>query len=134
MNEKEKKTEIPRLLHNRLKDFIRALVVNKLKEYFFSLSSVPYDQNIYDGTYEEYRSYEVVASPTGLMCKLCGKISSKVNLKRHFMTHHACENTHYRCPSCNSTYMNKSSFQTHVYKKHPEYRGIKADNFVVKEV
>ncbi len=79
-----------------------------------------------DPIYKEYRLTQVTRSEQGgYLCLVCGRtIANSGHVKRHFDSKHALPDAIYVCPGCGKRYNTKNSFQTHLYKSHPEYKGI----------
>ncbi len=79
--------------------------------------------------YEFYRSTKVNrVSSGGYLCLLCGAVLSKpFTLKRHFQDIHAVREFIFTCPATQCSgrnFTSKSSFYSHVFAHHPEYKGM----------
>ena len=59
------------------------------------------------------------------LCMICGKAVSQKNVKRHFQSFHFDDGMAYKCPVCPTfTCKSQDNFQTHIYKVHPNLKGI----------
>ena len=60
---------------------------------------------------------------TGFSCLVCGQVIKKWgHMRRHMRDSHAKAEFMYRCPHDGKMFGNKSTFYTHVYTKHREWR------------
>jgi hypothetical protein len=66
----------------------------------------------------------VMPTTGGFICKPCSKILSKFSIRRHVEEMHINVGSIYQCPLCKIETKNKSSLKMHVYKKHPDLKGI----------
>jgi hypothetical protein len=69
----------------------------------------------------------------GCLCKPCGKIMGKKNMKRHVEQIHVNVGIIYQCPICKVDKNTKTALQNHVYKQHPEMKGIDYNQCQLKE-
>ncbi len=75
--------------------------------------------------YREYRTNQVSKLEQGYLCLPCNRtISHSGHVKRHFENIHAVQDAIYSCPQCRRRFFTKNSFQSHVYKTHPELKHI----------
>ena len=75
----------------------------------------------------------VVRGANGFVCRLCGKLIRQLaNMRRHFRDKHGSQKVYF-CPECQRHYTGKNGFQTHVYRTHPQWKGIDVDSFLANE-
>ena len=78
---------------------------------------------------------KVVTSSGGYLCLPCNKfVTSEGSMRRHVRDEHIHPNISFVCPICHNRYKNKSAFYEHIYKKHPELKGVKYDRFAVQDM
>merc|ERR1712117_519923 len=67
----------------------------------------------------------------GYFCKFCLKVVSKGCVKSHFKDIHWGEASTYHCPvpECLKVYTAKSAFRSHLYRNHPNLKGVPIDQF-----
>ncbi len=83
--------------------------------------------------YQNYRTNQIIQSANGFMCRMCSKfISHKGDMKRHFMDRHMVRDIMFTCPGCSKVFTAKNSFTSHVYRHHPQYKGIDFMEFATK--
>lgn len=86
-----------------------------------------------DSHFPDFIRDNVVQGANGYLCRLCGTlIKQRRNLYRHFRNQHDTP-VAYFCPKCQKRCNNKNTFQNHVYRTHPEWKGIKFDTFVAAD-
>jgi ubiquitin C-terminal hydrolase len=74
-----------------------------------------------------------MAASGGLVCRPCSKLMSKFSIRRHVKEMHLDVGIIWQCPLCKSKKNTKSALKHHVYKDHPELKGIDYDKCSVKE-
>jgi uncharacterized C2H2 Zn-finger protein len=61
---------------------------------------------------------------------ICGKTLQKLSyVKRHMRDLHV--DAQYHCPPCEKMFKNKKSIYDHINKVHPDWKGVKYENFLV---
>lgn len=72
----------------------------------------------------------IVRGNNGIICRLCGKMIKQMsNMRRHFRDKHDSPVV-YNCPECRRSYNGKNGFQTHIYRTHPQWKGVNVDSFL----
>ncbi len=83
--------------------------------------------------YKSYRETNIIHGANGFLCRLCTKvISHKGDIKRHFMDRHMVRDLMFTCPGCSKLFTAKNSFTSHVYRNHPQFKGIDFMEFATK--
>ena len=73
------------------------------------------------------------SNANGTLCLICNAwIQFKKNVKRHFREIHLEADVQFLCPKCNSTHKNRSTFKGHIFKAHPEWKGLDINIFMRK--
>ncbi len=98
-----------------------------MRPFFFFFFFPPFPHGtMTDSVYREYRLTKVTKCEAGgYLCMLCGvTIANSGHVKRHFDSKHSFPDAIYVCPDCGKRYNTKNSFQTHLYKSHPDLKGM----------
>ena len=78
------------------------------------------------GDISSFMESNVMSTSGGFVCVPCGKfINRRQNMRRHAEDYHVLVGISYKCPICKIIKGRRSSFQDHIYKVHPELKGIK---------
>ncbi len=97
------------------------------------ISNGPDDTLMPLSDYPLYRDSKIVRGASGLFCRMCRKmISHRGDVKRHFMDRHMVRDVVYSCPGCAKCFTAKNSFTSHVYRNHPQFKGINFMEFATK--
>ena len=78
------------------------------------------------GDLKSFMKNNVMSTANGFVCLPCGKfISRKDSMRRHAEESHVMAGISYQCPICKNIRGSKNSFKVHIYRHHPELKGIK---------
>ena len=84
------------------------------------------------GDINSFMQNNVMSTAGGFVCRPCGKfISSKPSMRRHAEQSHVMAGITYLCPMCKMTKSSKNTFAQHIYRVHPELKGIDFDQCVL---
>jgi hypothetical protein len=83
---------------------------------------------------QEFIDNNVMATAGGFICKPCNKFMKfKNSIRRHAEQTHINVGFIYQCPLCKSEKNTKNALQLHVYKEHPELKGMDFDQCQINE-
>jgi uncharacterized C2H2 Zn-finger protein len=83
---------------------------------------------------QEFVDSNVMATAAGgFLCKPCSKVFAKSSVSRHVSELHVNVGILYQCPMCHLVKNTKNTLKNHVYKQHPELKGIDYNQCQVKE-
>ena len=86
------------------------------------------------GDVASFMHSNVMSTAGGFVCRPCGKfISSRASMRRHAEQSHVMAGVTYQCPICKMTKNSKNTFAQHIYRAHPELKGIDFEQCILPQ-
>ena len=86
------------------------------------------------GDINSFMRNNVMSTSGGFVCVPCGKfIKGKQSMRRHAEDSHVMAGISYQCPICKIIRGSKNTFKNHIYRVHPELKGIKCEQCAFRD-
>ena len=86
------------------------------------------------GDVKSFMQNNVMSTAGGFVCVPCGKfMKGRKSIRRHAEDSHVMAGITYQCPMCKITRPSKNTFSQHIYRVHPELKGIKYEQCVLRD-